>query len=213
MLIQELSIQASLDLLARTRLGRLACAQGPQPYVVPCYFVYDANYLYSFSTVGQKIEWMRANPLVCVEADEVVSPQQWMSVVVFGRYEELPDTSEWQLEREFAYKLLQQYAMWWEPGYVKTILRGTERQLMPIFYRVYVDRISGHRASIEPVSPLDTMQSRPLRRTRLAARILRLVPYKLKQMVVLSTKRSPVWETRTTGSVGSLCLVAGAEEI
>ncbi len=45
MLIQELSIQASLDLLARTRLGRLAGAQGPQPYVVPCYFVYDANYL------------------------------------------------------------------------------------------------------------------------------------------------------------------------
>ena len=40
-LIQELTRQASLDLLARTRLGRFACAQGTQPYVVPVYFAYD----------------------------------------------------------------------------------------------------------------------------------------------------------------------------
>jgi nitroimidazol reductase NimA-like FMN-containing flavoprotein (pyridoxamine 5'-phosphate oxidase superfamily) len=181
MLIQELTRQASLELLSRTRLGRLACAQENQPYVVPFYFTYDNDYLYSFSTVGQKIEWMRANPLVCVEADEVVSPQQWVSVVVFGRYEELPDTPESQLEREFAHKLLQQHAMWWEPGYVKTTLHGTQRPLVPIFYRIYVDRITGHRASLEPVAPPDTRRSRRLRRNRLAARILRLIPYKRKQ--------------------------------
>ena len=181
MLIQELTRQASLDLLARTRLGRLACAQGTQPYVVPFYFAYHDGYLYSFTTVGQKIEWMRANPLVCVEADEVVSPQQWVSVVVFGRYEELPKTPEWQLEREFAWKLLQQYAMWWEPGYVKTNLHGTERPLVPIFYRIYVDRITGHRAILEPEAPPDTRLSGRLRRNRLAPRILSLIPNKLKQ--------------------------------
>jgi uncharacterized protein len=53
-LIEELSRQAYLDLLARARLGRLACAQGSQPYVVPFYFAYHHNYLYSFSTVGKK---------------------------------------------------------------------------------------------------------------------------------------------------------------
>ena len=67
-LIQELTRQASLDLLARTRLGRLACAQGTQPYVVPFYFVYDNDCLYSFSTVGRKIEWMRANVGVPIAA-------------------------------------------------------------------------------------------------------------------------------------------------
>src|ERR1035437_358102 len=46
MLIQELTRQESLDLLARTRFGRLACAQGTQPYVVPVYFSYHHNYLY-----------------------------------------------------------------------------------------------------------------------------------------------------------------------
>lgn len=63
MLIEELSRQESLDLLARTRLGRLACTQGSQPYIVPVYFAYADHSLYGFATVGKKIEWMRANPL------------------------------------------------------------------------------------------------------------------------------------------------------
>lgn len=150
MLIQEMTRKASLDLLARTHLGRLACTQGPQPYIVPIYFVYDARYIYSFSTVGQKIEWMRANPLVCVEADEVVTPTQWQSVIVLGRYQELPNTPEWHEAQLFAYKLLHQKAMWWEPGYAKTILKGAERPLVPVFYRILVEQITGHCASPEP---------------------------------------------------------------
>src|SRR4030095_7348470 len=65
-LIQDLTSPASLELLASTRLGRLACTQGAQPYVVPVHFAYHDRALYGFATVGQKIEWMRANPLVCV---------------------------------------------------------------------------------------------------------------------------------------------------
>jgi uncharacterized protein len=146
-LIQDLTRQESLELLARTRLGRLACAQGAQPYVVPVHFAYDDNALYSFATVGQKIEWMRTNPLVCVEVDEVVSPEQWVSVIVFGRYEELSDTPERQGTRAVAHKLLQHAAMWWEPAYVESIHDGTPRPLMPVFYRIHVVRITGHRAT------------------------------------------------------------------
>jgi hypothetical protein len=123
---------------------------------VPVYFAYDDHSLslYSFATVGQKIEWMRANPLVCVEAEEVVSPQQWVSVIVVGRYEELPDSPEWQSARALAYKLLQQTAMWWEPAYVTTIDGGgAQRPLVPVFYRIHVVRITGRRATPnEPVA-------------------------------------------------------------
>lgn len=159
-LIQELNRESSLDLLARTRLGRLACAQGAQPYVVPLYFAYENDYLYSFSTVGQKIEWMRANPRVCVEASEVVSPQQWVSVIVFGRYEELTDTPEWQSARAFAHSLLTKRAVWWEPAYVKTILHGTPRPLVPVYYRIRCLQVTGHRATPDPVTPPDTRLSR-----------------------------------------------------
>lgn len=123
---------------------------------MPIYFAYHHNYLYSFSTAGQKIEWMRANPLVCVEADEVVSPQKWVSVIVFGRYEELPDTPECQTDREFAWKVLQQHAMWWEPGYAKTMVQGVERPLKPIFYRISLTRINGRRATLESAARFDT---------------------------------------------------------
>jgi uncharacterized protein len=160
-LIQELSRQASLDLLARMRLGRLACARSTQPYVVPVYFAYNNNYLYSFSTVGQKIEWMRVNPLVCIEVDEIVNSQQWTSVIVLGRYEELPDTPEWRNEREFAYKMLQENAVWWEPGYASSILHAAERRLVPVFYRIQVVQITGHRASLEAEASPDTRVSTP----------------------------------------------------
>jgi len=114
---------------------------------VPFYFAYQNNSLYGASTVGQKIDWMRKNPLVCVEVDEVESPQKWISAVVFGRYEELPDTPEYHRERAVAHNVLQKQRMWWEPGYVKTILHGTERPLVPVFYRISIGHITGHRAT------------------------------------------------------------------
>jgi nitroimidazol reductase NimA-like FMN-containing flavoprotein (pyridoxamine 5'-phosphate oxidase superfamily) len=40
MLVQDLTRQESLAPLARTRLGRLGCTQGSQPYVMPVYFAY-----------------------------------------------------------------------------------------------------------------------------------------------------------------------------
>jgi hypothetical protein len=69
MMIRELSREECLRVLARTRLARLACSQENQPYVVPVYLGFDesSGYLYGFTTPGQKVAWMRANPLVCVE--------------------------------------------------------------------------------------------------------------------------------------------------
>ena len=90
MLIQDMTREMSEDLLKRTHVGRLGCAQGSQPYVVPISFAYHREFIYSFATIGKKIEWMRANPLVCVEADEIVSRHKWQTVVIFGRFQELP---------------------------------------------------------------------------------------------------------------------------
>jgi uncharacterized protein len=160
-LIRELSGKESMELLARSRFGRLACAHKTIPYIVPFYFAYDHEYLYSFSTFGQKIEWMRANPNVCVEVDEVVSPQQWVSVVIFGQFEESPDSPEWRSAREYAHKkLLERNAIWWEPAYARTIVGDSERQLAPCFYRIHITRITGHRATPEHVTPAGTGPSR-----------------------------------------------------
>ena len=46
--------------------------------------------------------WMRSNPLVCVEVDKIESHDQWVSVIAFGRFEELPETPGSDDERRLA---------------------------------------------------------------------------------------------------------------
>ncbi|MDP1700289.1 MAG: pyridoxamine 5'-phosphate oxidase family protein [Aestuariivirga sp.] len=145
--IEELTRKASLDFLAGSRLGHLACANNGHPYITPCYFAYHDQYIYSFSTAGKKIEWLRTNPLACLQVDEIASFQEWTSVIVFGRYEELIKTDKSQEARELAFKLLQQHEFWWEPGYTRTVLHGAARPLDPVYYRLSIDEISGHRAT------------------------------------------------------------------
>jgi nitroimidazol reductase NimA-like FMN-containing flavoprotein (pyridoxamine 5'-phosphate oxidase superfamily) len=164
MVIQELRNQDNLNLLAHMHFGRIACAQGAQPYVVPSYFAYQNNYLYSFATIGQRVEWMRANPLVCVETDEVLNSEEWVSIIIFGRYEELPNTPEWKMERELAYKLLKQKANWWEPGYAKTIIRDTTRSLDPVYFRIQIVQITGHHGTRDPRDAIDA-KSRAIEHT------------------------------------------------
>ena len=157
MVIHEMTEDECRTALARVSFGRLACARDNQPYVLPIYFSYDGTHLYGFSaprqiygfsTLGQKIEWMRSNPLVCLEIDERTSHHHWMSVVVSGRYEELPDTPEFGDERVQAWKVLQERVMWWEPAYVATEHR---EQLTPIFYRIHIRQMTGRRATPDPV--------------------------------------------------------------
>ena len=97
MILHEMSRDECLEVLAGARLARLACAKDGQPYIVPVYVAFERPpggepRLYGFTTPGQKVEWMRANPLVCVEFDDVDASDRWVSIVIMGRYEELPDT-------------------------------------------------------------------------------------------------------------------------
>jgi nitroimidazol reductase NimA-like FMN-containing flavoprotein (pyridoxamine 5'-phosphate oxidase superfamily) len=157
MLIQELTKRASIEVLGHTDLGRLACARGMQPYVVPIHFAYQNYSLYIVSVSGQKIEWMRANPLVCVEVDQM-RREHWATVVVFGRYEELCDTPQFKSERMLAFNLLRQRPMWWDLGGVNIIPEHTPAAV-PIFYRIKIEQITGRSAAIEQAAP-DTKQAK-----------------------------------------------------
>jgi hypothetical protein len=132
--------------LERVSVGRLGCARDDQPYVIPMRFSYDGAHLYGFSTLGKKIDWMRSNPLVCVEFDERTSHSQWVSVVVSGRYQALPDPPYFELARVRAHGALRKLPNWWEPAFVAT--RDGQR-LTPVFYRIQVMHLTGHRATPE----------------------------------------------------------------
>jgi nitroimidazol reductase NimA-like FMN-containing flavoprotein (pyridoxamine 5'-phosphate oxidase superfamily) len=146
MLIHTLTPAECEEVLARTTLGRLGCARDNQPYIVPISFYYSVldRCLYSFATLGQKVEWMRDNPLVCLEVDEVLDRFNWSSVLVTGRYEEIVSHESMAGERQRAYKLLQERPTWWLPGSAQ-LDDGTEHEVS-VFYRVLIRDISGRRA-------------------------------------------------------------------
>jgi nitroimidazol reductase NimA-like FMN-containing flavoprotein (pyridoxamine 5'-phosphate oxidase superfamily) len=153
MLIHEMTEDECRDTLARASFGRLACARDNQPYVVPIYFAYDGRHVYGFSSPGQKIDWMRSNPLVCLETDESQSQERWASVIVSGRYEELLETPEFAADRAHAHQALQQHASWW--GYAAVAAAEWRRKpgkFNPVFYRIVIEKMTGHRAVPSPPS-------------------------------------------------------------
>lgn len=144
MLIHELTKEECLEVLRRNTLGRLACVQDGQPYIVPVSFNLDGSDIYGFATVGQKIHWMRANPLVCLEVEEIADRRQWTTVVAFGSYEELNDSEEHAAAKQRAHELFAGRDRWWEPATGKTPSREPHAAVL---YRINVHRLTGRRAA------------------------------------------------------------------
>lgn len=151
MVIHEMSLEECRDVLAQGYVARLVCEMDDQPYAVPVNLAFDGTYLFGFATMGLKIDCMRSNPQVCVEIDEIKSQNQWLSVIVFGRYEELPDTPEYQTTRAHAHDLMQKRAMWWEPADVPVEHSDFPKPVSPIFYRIHIERMTGRRATPDAV--------------------------------------------------------------
>ena len=161
MLVREMSRQECQELLGRIGFGRLACSRENQPYIVPIDFASEPDHLYGFATVGQKIEWMRSNPLVCVEVDEVRSHIDWASVVVLGRYEEFPDTPAYSEQRQRVQTVLEKRTLWWQIGFAAAQTRGQFNRDLPVFFCIRIEKITGRRASPDPVeASFDTSPTR-----------------------------------------------------
>jgi nitroimidazol reductase NimA-like FMN-containing flavoprotein (pyridoxamine 5'-phosphate oxidase superfamily) len=145
--VHELTEPESIHVLQRAHVGRLACARDGQPYIVPISFYFDKydQALYSFSTVGQKIHWMRDNPRVCVETDDVADRFNWVTVVITGLYDELRDASEAARAKRRALKLFEEQPEFWLPGAAK-LSSGVEHSAV-VVYRIQVVTMSGRRAA------------------------------------------------------------------
>jgi nitroimidazol reductase NimA-like FMN-containing flavoprotein (pyridoxamine 5'-phosphate oxidase superfamily) len=77
------------NILSSQALGRLACADRKQPYVVPVTYAYDGEYIYGQTNEGLKLEILRKNSKVCFEVDLMIDMRNWKSVIVYGKFEEL----------------------------------------------------------------------------------------------------------------------------
>ena len=132
MTINEMTSEECTAFLERASLGHLGCSYENQPYVVPIHFAYENTYLYGFSTFGQKVKWMRANSSVCVQTDEIQNQGEWISVIVYGKYEELPEP-QYRAERNHASSLLAKRFHWWLNALGERQMRVGEKFIEPLF--------------------------------------------------------------------------------
>lgn len=146
MMINELTQKECSELLSQISLGRLGCAMDNQPYVVPIYFAHEGENIYALATFGQKIEWMRSNPKVCVQVDEIRSQGRWTSVIVNGQYQELPEP-RYTEERAHARELLEKRHGWWLNAMGERLMKSGEHLVEPLFFRIHIDSMTGLRAA------------------------------------------------------------------
>ena len=146
--VNEMAVEKCKVVLERASLGRLGCSHENQPYVVPIRFAYDGGYLYVFSTFGQKVEWMRANPKVCVQTDQIENQSEWVSVIVNGQYEELTEP-QYTDERKHASSLLAKHSHWWLNALGERRVRVGDMSIEPLFFRILIQSMSGLRATDE----------------------------------------------------------------
>jgi len=146
MRIDELNDSECREILARTSMARLACSLNDQPYVVPVGIAYEENDIYVFSTMGQKIRWMRSNPRVCVQVDEVHSQSDWASVIANGEYQELPEP-QFEHERAHARRLLEKRHYWWLNAMAERRILLRDEEIKPLFFRIRISSITGIRSA------------------------------------------------------------------
>jgi nitroimidazol reductase NimA-like FMN-containing flavoprotein (pyridoxamine 5'-phosphate oxidase superfamily) len=82
------------SLLSSSALGRLACTDGNQPYIVPVTYTYDGNYIYGQTNEGTKLDILRKNPNVCFQVEQMTDMRNWQSVIVYGKFEELKNKKD-----------------------------------------------------------------------------------------------------------------------
>lgn len=146
MIIHRMREDECRAVLQRASVGRLGCSFENQPYVVPVFMAYESDYLYVFSTLGQKIEWMRTNPKVCMQVDEIADRGDWVSVIVNGTYQELPDEEDSALLRH-ARKLLEKDHRWWLNAMAERRSLVEDLEVAPVFFRIHAESMSGLRAT------------------------------------------------------------------
>jgi uncharacterized protein len=82
------------NILSSQVIGRLACTDGKQPYIVPVTYTYDGTFIYGQTNEGTKLKMLRKNPNICFEVDRMVDMRNWQSVIVYGKFEELKEEEE-----------------------------------------------------------------------------------------------------------------------
>lgn len=91
--IREMGEAETRETLGRLNYAHLACSRASEPYVVPVHYVFDGQHIFIYTSEGKKSEILDSNPRVCLQAEDVIDNEHWVSVMAFGDVERVTDKS------------------------------------------------------------------------------------------------------------------------
>jgi nitroimidazol reductase NimA-like FMN-containing flavoprotein (pyridoxamine 5'-phosphate oxidase superfamily) len=134
-MIQELSDAEIDQILRRQRVGRVGSTSVGHVQITPIIYGYDGASIYGHSRFGRKIQYMRGNPEVCFEVEEIVDAASWKVVVLTGTYVELKDLEG----RDVAMRLILAQSGGGPESSAVHAERGDEL----VIYRIAIEKRSG----------------------------------------------------------------------
>lgn len=141
--VEDMSPAEMHALLRRESFGHLGCSRDGRPYVVPMNYAYDGKELYFFTTEGMKTHFIRSNPQVCLQVEEITDSSNWRSVMVVGEAVELTLAQEM---RE-AMKLITERNPSLTPAISATQVDSMGRGVDIALYRITPEIIDGRQTS------------------------------------------------------------------
>ena len=144
-MIGELNYNQIKNVLSSQAVGRLACSDGKQPYIIPVTYAYDGKHVYGQVIEGTKLKLLRKNPKVCFEVDMIINMANWQSVLVYGVFEELKNT-EAKRAREFLFDRvfpLMTSSTVHPFGHEEKGKVNDSTRIKPVMYRIKISKITG----------------------------------------------------------------------
>jgi nitroimidazol reductase NimA-like FMN-containing flavoprotein (pyridoxamine 5'-phosphate oxidase superfamily) len=133
------------NILSSQVLGKMACTDGLQPYIVPVTYAYDGKHIYGQTNEGTKLEILRKNRNVCFAVDIMLNMRNWQSVLVFGEFEEL-DTEQANSARELLFNRifpLTTSSTVQHEGHEETYIPEDVTRIKNIMYRINITKTTG----------------------------------------------------------------------
>ena len=144
-MLGELNETQMNNIISSQIVGRLACSNGKQPYIVPVTYAYDGKFIYGQTDEGMKLKILRKNPSVCFEIDMMVDLRNWQSVIIQGRFEELKERKEKEAREILLNKVYPLMTTVFPHMYgheTESEIDDTNR-IKPVMYRIKIRKMSG----------------------------------------------------------------------
>lgn len=144
-MLGKLNHDQMLNVLASQALGRLACTDGTQPYIVPVTYTFDGKYIYGQSNEGKKMKILRNNPNVCFEVDMMTDMANWQSVLVYGTFEELNNEAAVSAREKLFSRVYSLMTSSTIHGYEHEVTDTVDdaNRVKPVMYRIHIKSMTG----------------------------------------------------------------------